>query len=186
MRFLKTRTKQLIIVLSCTVGLAAHADDDGKLFELWNDSHKAGVSAVKFQQYNDICGRCHFPYQPGLLPGISWEKVMMDIDRHFGQPVQLTSVEKRTIMRYLLDNSAGHVNDEISNKILQSLKYNPIPMRITQTPYWKYTHSRLSDNNLEKQAYQCNSCHQNAKQGQYKLHNNKQSALKLIKHDVIM
>ena len=60
-------------------------DDDGQLFDRWYNSSKSGVSAVQFQQYNEVCGRCHFPYQPGLLPSRSWEQIMMKTDEHFGQ-----------------------------------------------------------------------------------------------------
>ena len=65
--------------------------------------------------------------------------------------------------RYLLDNSAGRVNDEISNNILQSLKYDPLNIRITETPYFVNTHS----SSVNKDIGQCDNCHQDAIQGLY-------------------
>ena len=67
--------------------------------------------------------------------------------------------------RYLLDNSAGHVNDEASNNILQSFKYNPPIIRITKTPYFKKTHSQLDNVETIKNIGQCDHCHQKAAQG---------------------
>ena len=58
----------------------------------------------------------------GLLPAVSWEKIMSDTDNHYGKKLKLSSVELNTMTRYLLDNSAGRVNDEISNNILQNFE----------------------------------------------------------------
>lgn len=139
----------------------------GKIFKDWYENKKAGVSSVQFQQYNDICGSCHFPYQPGLLPAVSWEKLMSNIDNHFGKNVELSPVDKRTMTRYLLDNSAGHGNDEISYNILQSLKYEPLIIRITNTPYFVETHKSLDYKDKKLDIGECDSCHQNATQGMY-------------------
>ncbi|MCW8983529.1 MAG: diheme cytochrome c, partial [Gammaproteobacteria bacterium] len=65
----------------------------------WSNEREPGVSAVEFQQYNQLCGSCHFPFQPGLLPTSSWEKIMTGTDAHFGEQLKLTAVEKRTMMR---------------------------------------------------------------------------------------
>lgn len=163
---------KLIIILSITVfslNLYADGDEQG-IFKRWFEGKNNGISAVKFEQYNDLCGSCHFAFQPGLLPGVSWEKVMSDLDNHFGQTVKMTDVEIRTIRRYLLDNSAGHVNDEISNQILQSLKYNPVPVRITKIPFFVYKHDLLQKKDNIQNIGQCDSCHQDAQQGYYNKH----------------
>lgn len=146
--------------------MTVYADgDESVIFKNWFDNKSSGVSTVQFQQYTDICGRCHFPYQAGLLPGISWEKLMMNSNDHFGQPLNLTEVEIRTMMRYLLDNSAGHINDEISSQILKTLDYNPIPIRITKTPFFIKKHNNLENN---KNIVQCDNCHKDAMIGSYK------------------
>lgn len=161
----------LLIILSISIySSLSYADGDGeKIFKDWYQSNNSGVSAVEFQQYNEICGSCHFPYQPGLLPAVSWEKVMSNTDNHFGSTLKLTTVELRTMTRYLLDNSAGHVNDEVSYNILRSLKYDPVVTRITKTPYFVNKHSQLDhkDNANAKSIGQCDNCHQGAAQGEY-------------------
>ena len=169
MKTLLITLKLIAILLTMTFSFSVSADGDEEgIFKRWFESKNAGISAVKFQQYNDLCGSCHFPYQPGLLPGISWEKMMNNLDEHFGQKVKMTDVETRTMRRYLLDNSAGHVNDEISNQILQSLKYYPAPVRITQTPFFVDKHNQLKNKVKLQNMGQCDLCHQDAQQGLYK------------------
>ena len=158
--------KLLLIQLMSLLSLTAYADGNEEgIFKSWLDNKTPGVSRAQFQQYTDICGRCHFPYQAGLLPGISWEKLMINSNDHFSQPLNLTDVEVRTMVRYLLDNSAGHVNDEISSQILKTLDYNPIPIRITKTPFFIKKHKNLENN---KNIVQCDNCHQDARLGSYK------------------
>jgi len=155
----------LLISLNSSISYA----DGGakKTFNKWYGSENPGVSTAKFQQYNEVCGSCHFPYQPGLLPAISWEKIISNTDNHFGITLKMSPVTLRTMTRYVLDNSAGHVNDKISNKILHTMTYDPVVIRITQTPYFMNTHSQLSDKEKAKALGQCDSCHQAATQGKY-------------------
>lgn len=167
MQNLSIMSKLFIILVMMSFSLNAYTDDEEGLFKRWFENKNNGISAVKFEQYNDLCGSCHFSYQPGLLPGISWENIMSHLNDHFGQTVAMTDVEIRTIRRYLLDNSAGHVNDEISNQILQSLRYNPVPVRITKTPFFMSKHNSLYKNKKFKNMRQCDSCHQDARQGYY-------------------
>ena len=163
-------SKLLIILLISIYSSISYADGDGaKMSKQWHESQRPGVSAVKFQQYTEICGNCHFPYQPGLLPTTSWEKVMLNIENHFGKDLKLSSSESRAMTRYLLNNSAGHLNDDISVNTLLSLKYDPIVMRVTKTPYFVITHSQLDEADTMKDIGQCNNCHKQAAQGIYDL-----------------
>ena len=161
-------SKYFIILLLGIYSAITYANGDAaEVLKNWYESKKTGVSAVKFQPYNETCGSCHFPYQPGLLPAVSWENVMSDTKNHFGKDLKVSSVELRTMTRYLLDNSAGRVNDDISYNILQSLKYDSVVIQITKTPYFVNTHSQLDDKEKMKNIGQCDSCHQGAAQGKY-------------------
>lgn len=160
-----TRFKYLFILSIGIYPFASHADGGD---EPWSYNQKPGVSAVEFKQYDEVCGSCHFAFQPGLLPTSSWEKIMTHSDNHFGKSLKLSSTNKRTMTRYLLDNSAGHVNDDISHKILRSLRAGPSITQITKTPYFVKTHSQLGDEKEMKSMVQCEQCHQGAKQGKYK------------------
>ncbi|MCW8929190.1 MAG: diheme cytochrome c [Gammaproteobacteria bacterium] len=161
---------QVIMILSIFIfSVNAYSDDDESgVFKRWIENRNTGVSEVKFKQYDELCGSCHFSYQPGLLPGHSWEKIMSDPENHYGLKLNMRDVEVRTMRRYLLDNSAGHVNDEISHNILRTLKFSHIPIRITQTPYFLKKHGSYKNN---QNIGQCHLCHQDAQQGQYKTEN---------------
>lgn len=162
------KPKIIIILLIGIYTSISFADgDSSKIFKGWYNSKTPGVTSVKLQQYNKICGSCHFSYQPGLLPAVSWQKIMSNTENHFGKSLNLSSVELRTMTRYLLDNSAGHVNDEISYNILQTFKYDPLIIRITNTPYFVNTHNPLDYEDKKLDIGQCDSCHQNATQGIY-------------------
>ena len=170
MRSILSTSKLLTILLLSIYSCISYADGDGsKMSKQWHESQRPGVSPVKFQPYTENCGSCHFPYQPGLLPTTSWEKVMSNIDNHFGETLNLSSAESRAMTQYLLNNSAGHFNDDISINTLLSLKYDPIVMRVTQTPYFIKTHSQLGEADKMKDIGQCNSCHKQAAQGLYNL-----------------
>lgn len=172
MRTLLITLKLTLILSIITFSFPIYADGDEEgIFKRGIETKNSGISSIKLQQYNDLCGSCHFPYQPGLLPGVSREKIMNNLDSHFGQPVKMTDVETRTMRRYLLDNSAGHVNDEISDQILQTLKYNSIPVRITQTPFIVEKHNQLKNKMKSQSIGQCDHCHQYAQQGLYEKQN---------------
>jgi len=113
----------LILIFSLFFSNSYADDNEQELFARWFKHKNDGVSAVKFEQYNELCGSCHFSYQPGLLPGVSWEKIMQNLAAHFAQAVIMDDVQTRTMRRYLLNNSAGHVNDKISAQILKSFNY---------------------------------------------------------------
>lgn len=163
------KSKIIIILFIGIYTSISFADgDNSKLFDDWDNSKNPGVSSVKFQQYNEVCGSCHFSYQPGLLPAMSWQKIMSDTENHFGKSLNLSSVELRTMTRYLLDNSAGHINDEISNNILQTFNYDPLIIRITNTPYFVSTHKLLNYEDNKMNIGQCDNCHHNATQGKYR------------------
>ena len=47
------------------------------------------VPAVDDPTYQEVCGACHFPLQPALLPSRSWQLILAGTQDHFGQSVGL-------------------------------------------------------------------------------------------------
>jgi len=119
------------------------------------------------------CGDCHKIYPPFLLPKKSWNKVMNDLDNHFGVEITEANISKAkqdSIRAYLYENSAEHTTREASVKILKSLK-GISPKAVTKTPYWRETHK-----NIPRSAYRdkkikdksnCFACHKNAENGDF-------------------
>ena len=51
------------------------------------DGHRARLPANA--TYRDECGSCHVAYPPGLLPAVSWQRLMSDLPRHYGTDASL-------------------------------------------------------------------------------------------------
>ena len=121
--------------------------------------------------YRQECGDCHFDFHPSLLPKKSWLKIMANLDDHFGEDATVSKKTSDDITKYLIQNSAEQIVTEVSYKLLNSIKNNNVPMRISTNAYIKAKHSELSDEIFEKKSVKsrlnCNACHQFAEYGSF-------------------
>lgn len=141
---------------------------------LFTFSRMKGVKPVKNKTYEDECGACHFPYQPGLLPSASWEKILdaKQLSNHYGDDAELDEDTRLKILTYLKQNSAEKSWYKRSRKIMASLDEGQVPMRITQTPYIKEKHSEIPEKMIKGNKdvgslSNCNKCHREAAKGIY-------------------
>ena len=147
-----------------SIGLfhAACADDDGR---------KGYLAPVDNPTYKEVCGACHFTYQPGLLPSSSWEKILAALNNHKGTSLDIPPESKAVISEYLSANAAEHSSAKRSVKILKSLK-GQTPLRITETPYIKKKHDDIKAEVFERESIgsrsNCPACHTTAKDGIYR------------------
>ena len=137
-----------------------------------NYNTKTDVAPVNNQLYIKECGSCHFPYQPGLLPSNAWNKMMTNLDKHFGSDASLAPEDFQTLSKYLNDNSAEkNMQYKRSNKIVSSLAKNQIPDSISTTPYMIKKHEDIKKNlisqNEVKGLFNCIACHKTADKGIY-------------------
>lgn len=114
------------------------------------------------------CGSCHTLYPPALLPQASWKNMMADLENHFGDDASLDPADHATILAYLLEHSAESSTQEMSVKMMQSLKNRDI-IAITQTPFWKHTHHHIPADVFKservKSKANCKACHSDVEQG---------------------
>lgn len=156
-------------------GIVQGSDDehhDERTVLSWFDRTTPRIRPNDSGPYVEECGSCHFPYQPGLLPVLSWERIMNGLNDHFGENVALHENNLHKIRNFLLNNAAGRVNSALPNKILAAQGGRPAPLRITQTHYFVHEHSGLprkmvQDNPGVGSFSDCAICHQAAKQGIY-------------------
>jgi len=141
---------------------------------IFDFSRHKGVAQVKNEQYEDECGACHFPYQPGLLPALSWEKIfdVKQMENHFGDNAELDEETRVNLLQFAVNNSADNSFFKRSRKIMASLDDNRYPNRITETPYIKEKHEDIPtklvhDNAGVKSLSYCNNCHKKADKGIY-------------------
>jgi hypothetical protein len=151
-------------------------DDDFRWRGIEEYRHRSnGVATVSNPVYKEECGSCHMAYPPGLLPAISWEKVMAGLADHFGDSAELDTETHRSINQFLLENSADRSPYRRSQKISRSINYDNAPLRITDTPYFRHQHheipARMVNANPEVNSLShCDACHTGALQGSFNEH----------------
>jgi hypothetical protein len=128
------------------------------------------ITPVSNPVYREECGACHFTYQPELLPSASWKKVVTAHDDHFGESVALDDDSEKTILDYLSANGADRSSAKRAVKMMQSLG-GDVPSRITDIPYIKRKHRKISSNVLKRDSIgslsNCAACHKTAEEGIY-------------------
>jgi hypothetical protein len=135
---------------------------------------KIPFNPVTNQTYKEVCGACHFAYQPGLLPSGSWAKLLSNLKDHFGETVEIDAASKGVIEKYLIDNAAERSQGKRSHKIVRSLK-GETPSRITGIPYVRRKHRGIPPEVFTRKTVgslsNCSACHRTADQGIYEDHN---------------
>ena len=183
---MKTPTRILLITLTMTVGLAGissvvFSDDDRERGEdsRWGSQllkkSRLDVAPVANAAYREECGSCHFPYQPGLLPARSWQRLMTGLADHFGENAELDAADAQRLTRYLVENAADKSNYKRSLGITRSLQKDDAPLRISDTRYFRRKHHELparmvKDNPKVRSFSNCELCHTQAAQGSYNEH----------------
>ena len=172
----KSSVASMVLLSAALLGMSGEAfsaDNKTGFFSRMFDGAKApGVAPVKNPQYLEECGSCHFPYQPGLLPARSWTKVMSGLENHFGENAELPPEDVNNITDYLLNNAADHANYKRSKRIMNSLRADDAPLRISETPYFIEKHNELShamvrDNPKVGSVSRCGACHTKAETGSF-------------------
>lgn len=119
------------------------------------------------------CSSCHIAYPPGYLPERSWRKLMTGLDKHFGENAGLDAVTVREITDYLVSNSAEKSSDRRASRFLGSVPAGAVPLRITETPYFRRKHD---DHEISPEVWKrpkvgspanCIACHVGAEKGDF-------------------
>ncbi len=119
------------------------------------------------------CSSCHMAYPPGFLPERSWRKLMTGLDKHFGENAGLDPVTTREITAYLTSNSAERSSDRRAGRFLGSLAADAVPLRITETPYFRRKHDarEISPEVWKRPKVgspaNCTACHSGAEKGDF-------------------
>lgn len=165
----------VLIVLSVVFGAQLAASDQQHESDAesgWMPQRTAEVAGAANEKYRKECGSCHLAYPAGLLPARSWQKLMGGLNDHFGDNAELTPELTRELTDYLLANSADASGYRRSEQINRSIKADEIPLRITDTAFFRREHHELparlvKDNAQVKSFSNCNACHQRAEQGSF-------------------
>jgi len=153
--------KVLLFAMLMTFAGQAFADDLlGSFFRF------KGVAPMNNDLYNESCGECHYAYQAGLLPKVSWEKMMLvdELDDHFGEVADLDEEDRIEILNLLVENAADTSIYKRAMKISRSIPDGKVELRITEVPYIKRKHKPMTDKYVKnnpkvKSMINCNACH---------------------------
>lgn len=138
----------------------------------WLQNSQRDFAPVTNRQYQTECGSCHFAFQPGLLPQRSWEKIMNELDNHFGDNAELDTQQQQNILHYLTTYSADHSHYLRSQHLAASIGPDETPTRFTDTLYFKRKHHQIPEKQIRGEQgngriSNCNACHQHAARGLY-------------------
>lgn len=116
--------------------------------------------------YTKECGSCHIAYAPYTLPRASWEKMMSELDNHFGDDASLAEEDRVEIEKFLVANSTQEMQTFLSSRIL---KENMLVF--SQSELFKRIHRNVSQKTFTsanvKSKANCQNCHQNAPDGYF-------------------
>ncbi len=111
--------------------------------------------------YVQECGACHTPYPPALLPRESWQRVMGNLDHHYGTDASLDAAAQKSIGDWVLAHAG-------TGKRARSA---PPDDRITRGDWFIRKHHEVSKAAWSrpsiKSAANCSACHGGAAEGDY-------------------
>lgn len=128
--------------------------------------HQVGLISVTNPAYQEECGSCHLAYPPGLLPAQSWTVMMSGLANHFGENAEMPENIRLEILNYLGKNAA-----QADDRVLRGTRDETLS-RITELPYFIRKHHEIPSQRVKKNPAirsfsNCDSCHQNAAQGDF-------------------
>lgn len=148
-----------------------HADGKGEKHARGERHEREGAYTVPENHlYKQECSSCHFLYLPGFLPARSWQEIIKNSDKHFGENLSLEDKDKEEILLYLTKYSAEHSNLEWSQKILKSIG-SETPIRITEIKYMKRKHDEVRADVFKRPSIgsfsNCGACHPGGANGDF-------------------
>ncbi len=162
-----------VLAFTLTIGLftlgAASADDDHGRERSKDRRSPSYAAAPENALYKQECSSCHFLYQPWLLPERSWQAVMDESAKHFGENLALDDATDREIRAYLRANSSDKVGTRWARKITSSSE-GMTPKRIMDVPWVKKEHREVAADFKKPSigsSSNCGACHTKGAEGNF-------------------
>ncbi len=117
------------------------------------------------------CGSCHMAFPAGLLPARSWQKMMGELDHHFGEDASVDAATARQITTYLVAHAADSAGRGDMRGWLRGVSAATAPQRITELPKWVREHREVSPGDWTRKEVaskaNCVACHVDAERGYF-------------------
>ena len=125
---------------------------------------------INYEKESDIfveeCASCHILYPPHLLPQKAWNKMMDNLEEHFGDDASVDDSSNKIIRKYLLNNSSETSNKQASVYIMKEYMNE---IAISDTSYWKDIHKNINKKIFQSKKIRtksnCKACHTNFENG---------------------
>jgi hypothetical protein len=115
-------------------------------------------------KYQQECSACHLAYPPGMLPAASWERILGNLQRHYGTDASLDVGTAKELSAWLTANTGAG----------KRAREQPPEDRITRSTWFVREHDEVPPNTWKLQAVKsasnCVACHAQANQGQFNEH----------------
>lgn len=102
-------------------------------------------------KWKEECGSCHVAYPPQLLAADNWQRLMDNLDKHFGANAALDAKDNKEILGFLLRNAGS------------GDRYSAPTLRISDTPWFKHEHHVISSKEWAladvNSRSNCSACH---------------------------
>jgi hypothetical protein len=128
----------------------------------WADS---APSVPLLPKYRQECSACHVAYPPGMLPAASWQRVMGNLQNHYGTDASLDAATIQELSGWLKAHagtykrvSAPPPDDRITRSAWFIREHNEVPAATWKLP-------------AVKSAANCAACHTQADQGDFRERN---------------
>lgn len=147
--------RSVLVPLFCALGFAqaASADDDQRARRV-----------PLLPQYQQECAACHIAYPPGMLPAASWQRIMNNLQRHYGTDASLDPAAVKQLSTWLAANAGTY----------KRVREEPQEDRISRSAWFVRKHDEVAASTWKlpsvKSAANCSACHQQADQGDFNEH----------------
>ena len=127
--------------------------------------HGRGLRAPLLPEYQQECAGCHVAYPPGLLPALSWQRIMSGLPRHFGTDASVDPATHKKLDAWLAAQAGTY----------KRVTEPPAQDRITRSAWFGREHREVAAGTwrlpVVKSPANCMACHPGAEQGDFNEHN---------------
>ena len=110
------------------------------------------------------CASCHMAYPPGLLPAASWQRLMGDLQRHYGSDASVDAATRDALTRWLVANAGTY----------KRAREEPPQDRISRAAWFQRKHREVDAATFVRPSIEspsnCMACHPRADQGDFNEH----------------
>lgn len=137
-------------------------------------AHSPSLALISYESdegfglYKKECGSCHIAYTPYLLPVNAWEKMMGDLENHFGDDASLDEEDRVQILSFLSKYSLEHFDTKFKAK---SKKEDIGKIAISKYIFYQKAHRKIpqevfSSKEIKSKA-NCQNCHKDVENGTF-------------------